>query len=222
MKYALMFLTHGPGYTVSATLDSFMERVVPEPTELLAVRDGDGALPPMVYDRPWDGYVLEPQSGFCSATRAAWRLAAESECDYVFWLEHDFLFERDVDLRDAASVLHLFRYLAQVSLMRQPVSSREKALGSVRATFGTSDPWEPFTEALPDRTVEWMRHRSYFTTNPSLMRTDFMKKNPWPDDGEECEGKYGLRLKEAGYAFGVMGKGETWVEHIGERNGFGY
>jgi hypothetical protein len=68
-----------------------------------------------------------------------------------------------------------------------------------------------------------LRHRSFFSTNPSLLRRDFMVENPWPADGEPfCEGRFGLELVQKGYSFGIWGDGDIWVDHIGRREGFGY
>lgn len=225
MRYRLVLLTHGGdahASTLRRTLDSFFDHVRPWPTDYVCVRDGNGPLPPINPDgQTWRGLVLQPQQGFCAATRAAWRAATLPGEDYVFWLEHDFAFLRPVDLSDAAGLLDADPTLAQVSLLRGPENPAERRAGGVveaqvragkqvlvRRDFGAD--------------FNWLDHEAYFTTNPSLMRREFMADNPWPDDGEQCEGKYGLALRERGYHFGILGDGEPWIEHTGRRDGFGY
>ena len=64
-----------------------------------------------------------------------------------------------------------------------------------------------------------------FTTNPSLMRRQFMAENPWPAEYDQrCEGLFGIDLRERGYSFGAWGSGEPWVRHLGrrDRSGWGY
>jgi hypothetical protein len=72
------------------------------------------------------------------------------------------------------------------------------------------------------RNVPWLSHLSYFTTNPSLMRTEFMRERAWPEYEVECEGRFGIDLRQAGFYFAAMGEGEPWCEHVGQRTGFGY
>lgn len=221
MRYTLALLTHGEAPTLARTLDSFADRVIPRPTALCAVVSGGAALPPLLYgDLPWlTDYSPEPR-GFCVATRALWiqatRYAELSDCDYVFWLEHDFEFVRDLDLAQLADALADNPNLTQMALVRNAENAREKALG------GLVNSW------LFPHTIEthngnrWLRHQGYFTTNPSLMEMSFMRATTWPSEREECEGKFGIELKGRGYDFGAWGGGEEWVRHIGTRDGFGY
>jgi hypothetical protein len=70
--------------------------------------------------------------------------------------------------------------------------------------------------------IPWLEQRSYFTTNPSLMRRAFMAEQPFLDDGGPyCEGRYGIRLRDLGYTFGAWGSGEEWVAHMGVRDASG-
>jgi hypothetical protein len=203
MDYTLLVLTHGKSPTLDGTLASFLEHVLPAPTESLVVCDGPGP-----------GQSLsETQLGFCEATRRAWAIAAEAPTSHVFWLEHDFRFDRDVDLAELAAVLDVDRELAQMALLRQPVNEAERAAGGLVES-------RPGQFELQDGL--WMRQRSFFTTNPSLMRTTFMLGNPWPAYPDQCEGRFGIDLIERGYAFGMWGAGEPWVSHFGVRDGFGY
>lgn len=196
MKYALAVLTHGehgPGEAIRS------------------LRAAASELPAMIVS------YHDPGMGFCHGTRELWRqvsLAAFDEnIDYVFWLEHDFRFLNHVPVDRLQAVLE-DHWLAQVALMRQPVNEAEKAAGGVVA----SRPGRFWPQA-----GGYLLHEEYFTTNPSMMRTSFMLENPWPEDGEECEGKFGIALRIIGYRFAVWGDGKPWVEHVGElRTGKGY
>jgi hypothetical protein len=220
VKYTLALLTHGDSPHLAETLESFLEQVTPAPTRLCTVRDGHGRLPPILDGRAWNGKVLIPQMGFCRATRSLWHFAMrdlkhEREPSWVFWLEHDFRFLRPVDLGQLADVLDRDMTVAQVALMRGPENSAERRAGGVIAAKQR----EGYV-FIPQS--GWLRHYAYFTTNPALMSVHFMRANRFPLEEKECEGKFGLALKDRGYSFAVWGDGTPWVEHLGTRDGFGY
>lgn len=241
MRYRLVVLTHGENHRlVWGSVAAFARHVKPAPDE--AVLYVDGGSPWKAWDvirhSPWRWThdQSEAQQGFCRATAAAWRLATDPRGEppeYVFWLEHDFLIERDVDLRELAFVVDEHR-LAQMALMREAVNAAEKAAGGLYESrpgeYAKQHAWfdrfrgDPGQLSTPHEMYErpWLEHSSYFTTNPSLMRRDFMVAHPWPGGEPECEGRYGITLREAGYRFGVWGEGEPWCRHVGVRSGFGY
>lgn len=229
MDYRLLVLTHGNSLTLDATLRSFAEYVSPAPTSALLVYDGPNdyaasrllglEYPPQL---PFDGAIHSSgvASGFCEATGRAWRLAVSERPlpEYVFWLEHDFIFDRRVDLEALRWLLDYDPRLAQVSIMRGAANATERAAGGLVE----SRP-DDFTLCTIGTTGEdYLEHRAYFTTTPSLMTRRFMAENPWMSYVDQCEGKFGLDLVERGYHFAVWGDGEPWVTHIGERTGFGY
>lgn len=230
MRYHLAVLTHGPdGAHLDATLSAFRQHVTPAPASATLFADGADALP-RAYEAAkaanWANWVVDSfdrPRGFCAATRELWQEAAHFDgagADYVFWLEHDFEILRPVHLRDVALVLDGVPQLAQMALMRDAVNDHEKAAGGLyesRPGQYTQRHTDAFGVPLP-----WLHHRAYLTTNPSLMRRDFMVENPWPDIPEFCEGRFGIQLVEAGYTFGVWGDGKPWCRHIGLRDGFGY
>ena len=68
----------------------------------------------------------------------------------------------------------------------------------------------------------WMEHTGFWTTNPSLIPYATLRDYDWPDDGAgQCEGRFGIRLKADARTFGYWGNGDTWVEHLGTRDGTG-
>lgn len=225
MNYMLVVITHGDrDTTLSRTLQSFRANVEPVPAEALMHADGAvGASYDAIRRHNWTAWTVDNPfvpKGFCRAAASAWRDAAMSSADYVFWLEHDFLFERGVDLAAMAKTLDRNPQLAQMQLMRDAVNDMEKKAGGLfESRPGQYLPrWEGDIVGDP----LWHEQSVYMTTNPCLMRREFMVENPWPAYEEQCEGRFGIDLVAKGYTFGVWGDGSPWVRHIGERDGFGY
>lgn len=238
MKYVLACLSHGEPESPyqRRTFASAAKRLRPVPTVVAMYHDGPGvASAELPFPKT---YATGNPLGFCRATAALWTMALRDAdtfgCDHVFWLEHDFVFLRDVNVDLMAAVLKPnpdIGPLAQVQLMRQPVNARERAAGGLYE----SRPGEYRRRRLRAqenpvgaRDEPYLTHRSYFTTNPSLMSVAFMAAWPFPVGPSrlpydiECEGRYGIDLVHGGYQFAVMGDGEPWVEHIGVRDGEGY
>lgn len=217
MNYRLVVLTHGDCEPLLSTIDSFCENVSPLPTSMYIHVDGPTVdVPvPTTSIRSVEIALAEPARGFCGSCRAAWAEATRGGHEFVFWLEHDFRFTQPVDLEQLASVLDANPQLAQMALMRQAVNKKEwDAGGLVGSRPGQFEP-----------RGGWLEQRAFLTTNPSLMKREFMVKNPWPDPAEmpsECEGMFGIHLREQGYSFGMWGAGEVWVVHTGARTGWGY
>lgn len=234
MDYTLAVLTHGDSATIDRAVNSFMDKVRPAPAHVLVYKDGSASGGPEhqweIQDGSgWDHRLGGEQRGFCHATGELWQWATEQDTEFVFWLEHDFTFLRPVHLSDLAEPLLEDLKLAQMQLMRNAVSVEEIAAGGLyemrRADYepSTTDPLPEGTRAGERSLLHWLMHRAYFTTNPSLMRTAWMAEHPWLDDGQPfCEGRFGIDLVKRGFHFGVWGHGEPWVEHIGQRTGFGY
>lgn len=234
MDYVLAMLSHGYPHSATAekTLTSFSEHVDRPPAFAIYYHDGPGVAYAAQTASEYEAVSGGAQIGFCGATRALWIRAARAAIDrgvpYVFWLEHDFRFLRPFRIRELALVLRDAR-IAQIALVRGPVNREEKQAGSVLARHGDRHvvvSGGHIVAKVDDQTFEvdeHVQHDYYFTTNPSLMRTGFMRENPFPAEGRECEGRFGIQLRERGYGFAVLGDGvEEYVEHIGIRNGFGY
>jgi hypothetical protein len=215
-------LTHGDNAELlDGLVHSFSANVSPAPTACVVVQDGPCALPPMA-SLNWQVTQLDPQGGFCEASEELWsqsiRAADDSGADYVFWLEHDFRFQRTVDLNEMAAVLNSSEHLAQVSLLRQAVNRDESRLGGIIPL--ARERGQLFT---PKQTmgVDWIEHSAYYTTNVNLMTVEFMARNPWTAARDQCEGKFGLDLLARGYNFAILGDGQPWIEHVGVRDGSG-
>jgi len=218
VRYALALLT-SPGREdcLERTLASFERNVRPRPSELVCHVDGGGRLPPLLYgSEAWTGVAGGRRRGFCEATATLWWLAAESSCPWVFWLEDDFELVRAVDLTALARVLLGEPHVAQMSLCRQAVNSEEIAAGGLVAS-------RPGAYVRRGSAAAWLEHREYWTTNPSLFRTQLARSFPWPTE-QHCEGVFthGLLASLPATSFGVWGVGDVWAEHIGVRQGAGY
>jgi hypothetical protein len=213
VKYALLLITHGDAPHRDEVLRTFSRLVAPQPDVRLAVVDGPGVPPP---PGPWRVRRHAQQEGFCAACRTGWDLAREAidehDLTHVFWLEHDFRFLRPVYLERAAEPLDAHPYLAQMALMRQPVNDAEVAAGGII-------PSRP--EATWERWPGWIEHREFWTTNPALIPAHVIRDYGWPD-GDRCEGRFGIHLREQGLSFGFWGDGSVYVEHVGTRDGKGY
>ena len=239
-SYRLVCLTHGDSATLTQALAAFDEHVTPAPTETMLVIDAATQSEPVVeYIRErqgaafWSPVPLAP-AGFCAATKCAWALGAQPGVTHCFYLEHDFLVTRPVDLRELAAVLTDNYGLAQMSLMRDAYSKEEKEAGGLyqhrlrmgdyqtRRHYAYEDDLD-IGDQMGKETGQypWLS-MSFLTTNPSLMRRDFMAEYPFVADEPHCEGKFGISLAKQGFEFGTWGDGSVFVRHVGTRDGFGY
>lgn len=160
------------------------------------------------------------RQGFGGAIRYVWdHITRNCTEPYVFHLEDDFTFNRPVDLAALATVLLEHPNLVQLALRRQPWNAEERAAG------GIVEQHPDDYQACSDRAGrEWLEHRRFFTTNPSLYRRSLCERG-WPD-AQFSEGVFTHQLladSAARFGFwGPRGSGE-WVAHIGaERVGVGY
>lgn len=246
VTYRLVILSHGKADSFVLALHSYRMNIRPAPEEVVIVYDGPEPPEHIQKARKEINASLittgDESKGFCFATAEAWGMGhfhparnyPYSPPDYVLHLEHDFIFRRKVDLEPIALVLAADKEMAQMSFMRNPVAKHEIVAGGVVESRPGEFERRMFTQGrfneigpgggviLNNEEHPYLVHRSYFTTNPSLMRRQFMAENPWPSLGPECEGRFGIILKEAGFHFGVWGEGEPWVHHIGKRDGHGY
>lgn len=170
------------------------------------------------------------RSGFAGAIGRAWQAAATprfNDCDWVFHLEGDFTFNRQVNLQQLQLVLETRPHLVHMALRRQPWNPAEVEAGGVVELNPTA--YEQHTNAFG---WSWLEHRLFFTTNPSLYRRDLVRSH-WPTS-PQSEGLFTIQLLEFGppwggpagpLRFGYWGHRDDppWVEHIGAvRAGKGY
>jgi hypothetical protein len=156
--------------------------------------------------------------GFAGAIQAAWDEALQTDCTHLFHLEGDFTLDRPVPLRPMLSILHVCPYLVQIALLRQPWNDAERAAGGIWQQH--PDSYKPVTVGPG---VQWLEHRRFFTTNPSLYPR-WVAERGWPQQ-RHSEGVFGLNLfgEDPARRAAFWGDGSEWVTHIGdERHGHGY
>lgn len=161
--------------------------------------------------------------GFAGAIAEGWRAAIGRGAKYVFHLEADFVFKRPVELDAMRELLELRPELAQVALKRQAWNDREKAAGGL--VEADADDFTERAELSGGRVHVWTEHQRFFTTNPSLYRTELCHRG-WPQR-RNSEGNFTLDLlrdkPDTRFAFWGSKFDTPAVEHIGvERAGHGY
>lgn len=166
------------------------------------------------------------RNGFGEAVRLAWQLVERASDDrFVFHLEDDFVFDQPVDLWAMAEVLDRHRYLAQMALRRQPWNDHEIEMGGVVEC----NPLEYVERWMGS--AEWLEHRLFWTTNPSLFRRELLGAG-W-QGGDHAEGRFTHLLLSEGFdganwadaRFGYWGARDSgvWVQHVGtDRVGHSY
>lgn len=220
MRYLLTVLTNGRTEYLERALASFEQFVRPKPTEIFVHVDGRHAAPRMLYDEmPWEvNQALDPV-GFTMATKDCMDRAAQSDLEWFFHLEDDFVILRPLDLNHLREVIEREEHLKQMALVRTPWGAEVEHGGYIAKDPGwytrrTTALWE--TIGRDERDAEWIATQRNFATNPALARTNFPREHPYPSVALS-EGVYGfeIREREPEALFGLWGWGEPWCAHIG-------
>ncbi len=157
-------------------------------------------------------YIAGPDRhlGYTDSTRAMWRyLRDRARGQYIFAVEDDFTYDRDVDLNPMIRTLVAEPHLRQLALLRAAAYPREHEAGGVLQSLKTE------TVLRNGRPFPFVEHRDHWTANPSLFKRT-LTATPWPQ-GSSSERKFGdLILKDKDAAFAYWGSGESWITHIGE------
>jgi len=162
------------------------------------------------------------RQGFGGAIRAAWSHVRATNANFVFHLEDDFTFNRDINMHEMINLLTAYPYIVQVALRRQPWNSEEIAAGGVVELHP-----EDFKDMQDDELgLHWLEHTRFFTTNPCMYRADLIDLCEWPT-GRESEGRFtmAIRARFPDMRFAYWGSRESgeWVRHNGvARAGTGY
>lgn len=227
LDYALVVITDGRHQAgealIRSAIDSFEQRVAPQPRLKVIINDDPHPawqdwLQREYADR-FEVWTTEQRWGFHGAVQRAFN-AVRGRCEYVFHLEDDFTFERLIDVEDMVRILELHPEVAQVQMRRQPWNDEERLAGGMVQVA----PWD-FIQR-DDEGIDWLAHRRFFTTNPSLYR-ESLTHLPWPRE-EHSEGKFHheqLIGPNPDLIYAMLGTHESppWCRHIGEvRAGVGY
>jgi hypothetical protein len=196
---AFLLISDGRADYKERTLDSAKESL-PEPEHFIDVEDSSHEL------------------GFAGAIQAGWNQVIETDAEFVFHCEGDFLFGRPVPIERMVAVLERRPHLAQICLKRQAWNAQEKAAGGIVEL----NP-DIYTQHV-DRGDIYTSHRNCFSTNPCLYSAALCHQG-WPQV-EHSEGAFTHRLledPEVRFAFWGAKFDPPLVEHIGvARAGKGY
>lgn len=154
-------------------------------------------------------------TGYASAMASARQHVRDAGgAPYVFWLEDDFVFLRDIDVDELATCLER-PGLAQIVLLREPYYGPELEKGSIPNEHPASYTREVF------RGIHLLSHKRFYSSNPNLAKRELYDVR-WPV-GRGTEQRMGKLLVRQGFDFAYLGWGDPQVRHIGEvRGGHGY
>lgn len=152
------------------------------------------------------------RTGFAGNVRRAWEHALGTGQPWTFWLEDDFVLQRQVDLGAMADTLDANPQVAQMALRRQAWFPAEVEAGGI-------------IEQDPDAYTDhhgWLEHVKFWTTNPHLVHRSVLAGYEWPNraHSEATFAREILRTRTAGY-WGSR-QDDPWALHMGERQGTGY
>lgn len=205
-KLALMVVTDGRWDYLQRTLESAAQCLDwPWHQKLLVDDSGEkqGFSP--------DGFDFVknmPRRGLAGAIQSGWD-AIDSEVDYVFHLEDDFIFPDVVDLELMIELLEYEPELAQIALLRQPWSPQEQQAGGI---YGV-DP------VRFKNKYGFVEQRHLFTFNPCLYPASITREY---EAGLEAE--LTSELLKDGWRFGYLGElgDQPKTFHIGLRRSKNY
>jgi hypothetical protein len=151
--------------------------------------------------------------GLAGAVRSAWSSALDFDCEFVFHVEDDFLYNCEIPIGRMADMLDGDPTLAQVSLARQPVNPEEWIAGG-------------FMQRSPDSYHQcdgYLSHNTVFSFNPCLVPRSVIELClAEPRDG--LERGFTDTLLSHGMHFGVYGAMDDAprVNHIGASRSAGW
>lgn len=212
----LVVVTHGRRDCISRTTASAAEHLQGLPITRRIITDDSGDIDYQAWLRhtfPGFDLITGRPGGFAANVIRGRNAAIASGQRWIFWLEDDFTFERDVPLDRMAQVLDADPDLTQMALRRQAWFPAELEVGG-------------FVEQNPDAYTDtaWgMTHRLFYTTNPHLTSRRFLVEHDWPKTAGS-ERAFSRRVLTGDRRSGYWGArtDDPWVHHFGERNGTGY
>lgn len=220
----LLVMTDGRRDCIERTIASAEVQLLGNITRRLIHDDSGDPLYRDWLSETFPGYAIVHQHkrrGFGGAVAGAWRTLSlmAPMTEFVFHLEDDFTFPEPVDLDRIAEVLRPRPYLVQMALQRQPWNDTERAAGGVIAAMDGD-----YLEVTDGQDAVWVEHRRFWTTNPSLVRSERVAAG-WPDV-PGSEGLYTgtvLQDPEARFAYWGNASDPPKAHHIGlTRVGTGY
>lgn len=217
----LVVLTHGRRDCIATTITSALPRLQGLPITRRIISDDSGDPEYQAWLRlhvpAFDLIAAGKQGGFAANVRQGWEAALGSGQRWIFWLEDDFTFNRNVPLDAMAAVLDSDPSIMQMALRRQAWFPAEIEAGGVIER----DP-EAYLDC-GNRHGDWLEHTKFWTTNPHLIRRSTLAEYEWPNE-RHSETTFARRILRDGRVSGYWGKrtDKPWVTHFGERTGKGY
>lgn len=160
-----------------------------------------------------DFHIISHQNnkGLSGSIRTLWDYSLINSVDYIFHVEGDFLFNKEIDISYMVKVFDYQKNLAQISLKRQPVNIDEINHGG----FMEMNPESYEDKYIEQLNYNFTEHRNFFTLNPSLYPL-WVVKLGWETGWGEKEFAERLFLNPE-VKCGYFGKkiDEPLVHHIG-------
>lgn len=219
MSVLLLVLTDGRDHLLAHTIASAEERLQgPITRKVIHTDAGEWHAEGLRGMYPGWEVIGGKRAGFGGAIDRAWKHIADADERFVFHLEDDFEMRRAIDLEAMAAVLDHHPHIVQMALRRQPWNEQERVAG------GIVECWPDQYRDCEWRGHQWLEHRLFFTTNPSLYRTSLCAKG-WPTGlrSERAFSNIVFSDLDAVSAFwGARDSGKA-VHHVGDqRVGVGY
>lgn len=211
-RWTLIVMGHGRWPYLTQTLVS-LNRVMPRFDRVIWSFDGVSVL-----DDYFCGDLEDPRATYLSTGRERQGLTANlaqgwgalgDDDEWVAFVEEDWLI-RDFPLDDMADTLEAFGDVANMVLVRDPVSPQEQRAGSVLGGQHVQGRWEDMGG--------WVRHRKGFWLNPFVAHADTLRSlEPGTEDVLTAQ------CLERGLSFGYWGspEDEPRCQHIGVEGGMG-
>lgn len=214
-KVSLVVITDGRQACIEKTINRFNHIIDFDFFEKLIINDSaDPRYHEFLVKRFPEFEVIshETRRGLAGAVQSAWA-SVSRECDYVFHLEDDFIFEKSIDINHMAFLLRRNPHLVQMALVRAPVNPPEEEVGGF------------VFQHLSDyaQKDEFFEHGRLFTLNPCVYPMTTVAMG-WPDHGGESEFTSKVHSINKDYRFGFYGNiyDAPLVTHIGGRRTEGW
>ena len=214
-KVSLVVITDGRQSCIEQTIDRFNEVIDYDFFEKLIINDSaDPRYHNFLVKRFSEFTVIshEQRRGLAGAVQSAWA-SVNSESDYVFHLEDDFLFNQSINIQDLITLLESNTYLVQMALVRAPVNPPEEEVGGFV--------FQHISDYL--QKDKFFEHGRLFTLNPCIYPMSTVEIG-WPDHGGESEFTSKVHSINNNYRFGFYGDiyDKPLVTHIGGKRSEGW
>lgn len=210
-RWTLIVMGHGRWGYQEQTLGSLDEAVGLDRFDrlVLSLDGGCEPLPPWADGTGrWEDHQLPGRQGLTANLTQAWGALTDDD-EWVAFVEEDWLI-RDFPLDDMADTLEAFGDVANMVLVRDPVSPQEQRAGSVLGGQHVQGRWEEMGG--------WVRHRKGFWLNPFVAHADTLRSlTPGTEDVLTAQ------CLERGWSFGYWGspEDEPRCRHLGACGGMG-